>query len=183
MITVTVSGLTIDAVGTGDDSASFSFSVDSGGGTIDDSSGTSGWGVNGNGAGRISAASESLILGFVSGSTTLGAGATEIGTFSFKGFNQVTFSSFDVDGGEDDIATIQFGSGPVTNLTSSSNSFGADAGDVTIGYLSGDATNDGFKLDTFRARVEVDSAAVPEPSSVALLGLGGLALILRRRKQ
>ena len=32
------------------------------------------------------------------------------------------------------------------------------------------------------AGVQITTAAVPEPSSVALLGLGGLALILRRRK-
>jgi hypothetical protein len=30
--------------------------------------------------------------------------------------------------------------------------------------------------------VRLDIAAVPEPSTTALLGLGGLALILRRRK-
>ena len=30
--------------------------------------------------------------------------------------------------------------------------------------------------------VSLDVATIPEPSSIALLGLGGLALILRRRK-
>ena len=30
--------------------------------------------------------------------------------------------------------------------------------------------------------VTFDSVAVPEPSTTALLGLGGLALIMRRRK-
>lgn len=36
--------------------------------------------------------------------------------------------------------------------------------------------------DPFLDAVSVSVTAVPEPSSVALLGLGGLTLILRRRK-
>jgi hypothetical protein len=54
------------------------------------------------------------------------------------------------------------------------------------------AREDGFLIDSFAfvstgqsvTDTELDNAvtAVPEPSSTALLGLGGLALILRRRK-
>ncbi len=45
----------------------------------------------------------------------------------------------------------------------------ADANDVSLG------TNNDFQF-------HADISAVPEPSTTALLGLGGLALILRRRK-
>ena len=37
-------------------------------------------------------------------------------------------------------------------------------------------------LRRFEDRVVLDVVAIPEPSTTALLGLGGLALILRRRK-
>ena len=51
-------------------------------------------------------------------------------------------------------------------------------------YSGGVATNnaDGSGAVPFDARFEVKFDTVPEPSSTALLGLGGLALILRRRK-
>jgi hypothetical protein len=44
--------------------------------------------------------------------------------------------------------------------------------------MASDDDNRGYKLDN----VLFTGTAVPEPSSAALLGLGGLALILRRRK-
>ncbi|NWK56930.1 PEP-CTERM sorting domain-containing protein [Verrucomicrobiaceae bacterium N1E253] len=56
----------------------------------------------------------------------------------------------------------------------------ADAGD-TIElrfYESGGGSDRGLQL----ADLQLDVTTIPEPSSSALLGLGGLALILRRRK-
>ena len=45
------------------------------------------------------------------------------------------------------------------------------------------SANDGFDKNTGRdVTFHADISAVPEPSSAALLGLGGLALIFRRRK-
>lgn len=55
-------------------------------------------------------------------------------------------------------------------------SFLADATDA--GVLDGGADTDGRRFHLNGFQIE----SVPEPSSAALLGLGGLALILRRRK-
>ena len=44
------------------------------------------------------------------------------------------------------------------------------------------ASGGSWQVDDFAFTVEVDALAIPEPSSTALLGLGGLTLILRRRK-
>jgi hypothetical protein len=57
-----------------------------------------------------------------------------------------------------------------------------------VGSFTADSTSQGFQAyntgDTagFLNAVSVRTTLVPEPSSTALLGLGGLALILRRRK-
>jgi hypothetical protein len=58
-------------------------------------------------------------------------------------------------------------------------STGSEAGPLGIRlmFASGGA-NDWVSFDNVR----LDSTAVPEPTTTALLGLGGLALILRRRK-
>ena len=178
-ITVTVTGLTIDANGTGDDSMTAQFLMTSAGGTINDN-GTD-WGVNGNGAGRISAATESLSISFLTGSTTLGAGATpgDIGTFVFKGFNQISFTQFDNPDG--DIATLTIGAGSPANVTINPFDFTADPNDITVGYAQGGTNNDGFKLNHFRARFEVDVIPEPTGSLLALLGLTGLAF--RRSRQ
>lgn len=50
------------------------------------------------------------------------------------------------------------------------------AADVKIRFIGGAGTTNGILID------DVTIASVPEPSSTALIGLGGLALILRRRK-
>lgn len=68
-----------------------------------------------------------------------------------------------------------------TNNTTYSDSYTVQAGDAWIGSTVG------VGLLTSASYPEVDNitlsvTAVPEPSSAALLGLGGLALILRRRK-
>ena len=100
------------------------------------------------------------------------------------GFESLTFASFDaaaaIDTGISDTLAAQ-------DLTFSglSTTGVVDDGDLSDDFVvfildhssgtAGAPGNQGFS-DTFTL------AAVPEPSSVALLGLGGLALILRRRK-
>ena len=57
--------------------------------------------------------------------------------------------------------------------------------DVAAGYTGGGATQAGaINVSAWDAdfAATADTVAVPEPSSTAFLGLGGLALILRRRK-
>jgi hypothetical protein len=68
-----------------------------------------------------------------------------------------------------------------TNLTSlSPYVFGDKITFVVTGV--DDATNDNGGLRIRRNDSELEFTVVPEPSSTALLGLGGLALILRRRR-
>jgi hypothetical protein len=54
---------------------------------------------------------------------------------------------------------------------------GTTAGTIAYSFTGGNATG------AFVSAIEIlDAAPIPEPSSTALLGLGGLALIFRRRK-
>ena len=132
--------------------------------------------------------------------TTSGTGAVA----SIGGFNAVSASTLDLTGvagngimtwtfsGSDafDAATsyIYVMSTSATEITIADtsslvgSSFALDLGD---NYGGGDAVRGNAALDSgwdqhFEANF--DTVAVPEPSSTAFLGLGGLALILRRRK-
>lgn len=70
------------------------------------------------------------------------------------------------------------------DMTASFTAGAADAGQVLsilIGAAKGASSDAGGTYDFDNVRL-TDTAAVPEPSTTALLGLGGLALILRRRK-
>lgn len=66
----------------------------------------------------------------------------------------------------------------VSHVTYSIGSFTADSSTQSITITGGNGSSGGFS----GLIIAQDTAAVPEPSSTALLGLGGLALILRRRK-
>ena len=74
----------------------------------------------------------------------------------------------------------------VFTLTNEALGAGADNGsfDVKITIKTGytDGVGTGGSEEYILENLVVNGTAVPEPSSTALLGLGGLALILRRRK-
>lgn len=73
------------------------------------------------------------------------------------------------------------GGGLGNRITSRSDSFTVQAGDAWVGKTIGVGlfSTGGFpNIDD----VNLSVTAVPEPSSAALLGIGGIALILRRKK-
>ena len=71
-----------------------------------------------------------------------------------------------------DPTTARFGTGTFTNLSSTSARYVL----IDPGSIHNDTQYVGF------GEIRFVTAEVPEPSTTALLGLGGLALILRRRK-
>jgi len=88
-------------------------------------------------------------------------------TFSTDGVTYGNSVSFDQSGspvGQGNPATLSLGSTP-----------------ITAQYVRVEITDNQGGIDRV-ALGEVKFVAVPEPSSAALLGLGGLALLLRRRK-
>lgn len=98
----------------------------------------------------------------------------------------------DVDVYIDGTYTTRSGGGTLINTASAAASGGFNqivlGSDVNAGRNYGGLLDDVAIFDTALTETELDDirtngiTAVPEPSSTALLGLGGLALILRRRK-
>ncbi|MGJ8674248.1 PEP-CTERM sorting domain-containing protein [Rubritalea sp.] len=111
--------------------------------------------------------------------------------FTIADFSDLTFSSFSIGAGgnNNDGANVTFGgsttnqnlnSGNIGTGTFALTGFGSGSGDsLTLAVDSGQSNN---RWNVNGLEVSYTTAAVPEPSSTALLGLGGLALILRRRK-
>ena len=83
----------------------------------------------------------------------------------------------DADGDTSNDVTFAYGSGNGANGASIIGTFTADA--TTQNFFVTISTASSAELSAFQLR---DITPVPEPSSTALIGLGGLALILRRRK-
>lgn len=83
-------------------------------------------------------------------------------------------------------ATTAAAQSPLTNGIGADNTYGGAGTRYSLGTgyqtvaTSGTGVTPTFNVGT--STVAVEFLAVPEPSTTALLGLGGLALILRRRK-
>ena len=151
----------------------------------------------------LATATDGTTLGDNFGLSTNGGQATvDLGSVSGLTFADITtytlsFSHFGRDGhgGDEVTATIMTSGGSVlatetfalvapggleVRSLSYSTSGGAEVGeDIQIRF---NASNAGFGNQGGIDNIVLDATSVPEPSSSALLGLGGLALVLRRRK-
>jgi len=105
------------------------------------------------------------------------------GTINFDGFTDVDFNNL----GATDAATLSL---DASEATSGDNFFttatGAENVDISgispiaFSAIANASASNSFRIDDVTG--SFTGTVVPEPSSTALLGLGGLVLILRRRK-
>lgn len=178
-ISFSVSGLTIDAVGSGDDSLSFTLRASgTGDGGIEGFGFSSGdWGVNSTGgdtANQFDRIGESMTWNFVDATVSLGAGSSQIGQVTFTGFTGFELTAFgsgdryDLSGTSEDGTALA--TDPLTFLPTSS---------FTISYNDNGGANNGFRISDIGARFDV--SAVPEPAVPACFLCLGLIFSRVRR--
>ena len=170
----TVTGLDLDGIGGNDDEVVINFLATSSTGNINTRplSGTNAQlgtsdGANGS---FLNGDSSNLEITFSDISVNLNGGSNN-GWAAFNGFYELNLSSFSTAGEETningDLYTVDGGN---------SNPFAISGNTLAI-----DLEPDGEATTAFRlANWSFSFSAVPEPSSTALLGLGGLAFALRR---
>ncbi len=159
-IDFTITGLNIDGIGAADDTLTVSFDISGTTGATTygfdfwDGAGTYGeWGINSDGEGG---AGRRQINGVETMTVGFASAVVVLGVGGDGGYT-ATFDGWDT-GSFSNTADITYTGGEAA--------FTAGPGGGGLGLITSDLT----------------ITAVPEPSSAALLGLGGLALILRRRK-
>ncbi|MFC4992637.1 PEP-CTERM sorting domain-containing protein [Rubritalea tangerina] len=183
-----ISGLTLDSVGTADDSITLTLTLTGTGSAAIAGHGASFsyWGVN-DGSGSASLVDEDESLAFAIGpiSVNLGAGAVETAQATFLGFkgfgalNVATGETFDITGTTNNNATNVDAKG-LPNDTSDTNvelyNFSGYEQGFTIAANSG-----AMRYGRVLTDIRIETTAIPEPSSCALLSLAGLTLLRRKR--
>lgn len=185
-ITFNLSGLDVTGDSTANDTATVTFDVTAaGGGSIVDTGSTgSQIGITGNGANGLSDPSELLTFSYSSGSVTLGDPGTGAAV-NFIGLRNVALNGFGTAG---EIAVISGGtlidgSFPASDQSpfNSGNAFG----NVSSFTINAGTATDNFGVERLGARIEFlgTATAVPEPSSLALLAVGAVGCVFRRRRE
>ena len=82
-------------------------------------------------------------------------------------------------GSNDDVATVWIN--PVNEASANSNLGAANAEFTEVRLRSGTTNSSGTTYGNIIFATTFDEAAIPEPSSLALLGIGGLCMLRRRR--
>lgn len=183
-IVFNLSGLDITGDSTANDSASFTINVSAVGGNLADTGNTGlQIGITGNGASGLSDPSELLTFSFDSGSVTLGDPGIG-GAVNFIGFRNIALNGF----GDGEILTLSGGTDIDGSFTGSDQSpFNSTDvfGNVSSFTVNAGNGTDNFGIERLGARIQFlgTSAAVPEPSSLAMLSAIGVGFIIRRRRQ
>ncbi|GAA5496932.1 hypothetical protein Rhal01_03120 [Rubritalea halochordaticola] len=132
-----------------------------------------------------------LIRGYLDdGDTGGGIGVTfDVTNITYAQYSVVLYFSTDTEGGSYRTATVNGNTYDTTGTKSvwSNNPTFDDTNTMVITNLTGDLdvdllTRNGGDRASISGFQIIDTTAVPEPSSTALLGLGAVAFILRRRK-
>lgn len=183
-ITFNLQGLNVTGDSSANDTASIVLNVSSVGGDITDTGANgSQIGITGNNASGLSDPSELLTFSFASGSVTLGDPGVGAAV-NFIGFRNVALNGF---GDPSEVAVISGGTlidGSFTGANQSPFNAGNAFGNVPSFTINAGNASDNFGVERIGARIEFlgTATAVPEPSSAALLVVGAVGFILRRRR-
>lgn len=171
----TVTGLDLDGIGGTDDSIVVTIAIDALGGNFNINSGNIGIDGAADASNRIDTLGQGVTFSLSGINVTLGNGGAT--SHTFDKFTRVEFTLYGVNDRYEIIGTGSTDTASGNANPSDEVTFDTPSESFTVKYATG---GDGFRVRAIDFSVTVD--VIPEPSSSALLGLGGLALILRRRK-